>query len=282
MTNENQLLDEAFEDWSFDDTPEETEVTGGKIHFAKLRVIPPVNIVPFQSGEHFTIPGVFNDVYDEATGTSTRQGLKEFRGMKKGKTLKHHRLYILVAEKENKDGSPYQIIKRFNSWKGRDESVYEWGEKQFPALKAIDAQYREAVKKTGFVSPDSPESFVYARFVQEATGNTWDNDGEEMERHFWNDFTIYPNREAWKAASDEHFAQFQQDDSQPVSQDTGHYPATWGTNIEGMLSGLNGSLKNGMTNDVAANAFQLNGNDFNGQPVDVDRVLNEARNLTAF
>jgi len=149
MTTENQLLDEAFDDYSWDDEVVETEVSGGgKIHFAKLRVLPPLNVVPFQGGEHFTIPGVFNDAFDESTSTSTRQGLKEFRGMKKGRTSQNHRVFILVAEKESKDGNPYQIIKRFNSWKDRDHEVYEWGDKQWPALLKIDAQFKAAVKKT--------------------------------------------------------------------------------------------------------------------------------------
>jgi hypothetical protein len=281
MTTENQLLDEAFDDYSWGDKPQETDVSGGKIHFAKLRVVPPINIVPFQSGEHFTIPGVFNDAFDEATQTSSRQGLKEFRGMKKGRTSKGHKLYILVAEKETKDSNSYQIIKRFNSWKTRDETVFEWGDRQWPALLKIDAQYRERVKKTGFVSPDSPEAWVYAKFAQEATGNTWtNNEGQEIERHFWTDFVIYPDRDTWKKASDEYFAQFQ---TQDVVENVGrHYPAAWGDNVQTMLANLNSALKGGMDVEVAKNTYMVAGFDFDGNPVNADVVIAEAQNLTAF
>lgn len=282
MTTENQLLDEAFDDYSWDDTPVETEAGGGKIHFAKLRVLPPVNVIPFQAGEFFTLPGVFNDAFDEATQTSSRQGLKEFRGMKKGRTEKGHKLYILVAEKESKDGNPYQIIKRFNSWKAKGETVHEWSDKQWPALLKIDARFKAAVKKTGFVSPDSPEAWVYAKFSQDVTGNTWKNgNGVEMDRHYWTDFTIYASREEWKAAQDAHFAQFQ--DSQPAqNQDTSHYPAAWGANVEVMLNNLNTALKGGMDKSVAINTYMVSGNDFNGNPVDAERVIREAQGLTAF
>lgn len=285
MSND-KVLDEAFDDWSFDDKPVETEVSGGKVHFARLRVLPPVNIVPFQAGEHFTIPGVFNDAFDEATSTSTRQGLKEFKGMQKGRTSKGHKLFILVAEKDNKQGNPYQVIKRFNSWKGRDEEVYEWGDKQWPALLAIDPQYRDRVKKTGYVAPDSPESWVYARYLQEATGNTWTNDeGKKQERHFWTDFTIYSNREAWQKASDEHFAQFSNSDSAPKSDvDYSHFPPQWANAADptSLYTTIKGGITQGQEEAQLIQFYGLSGEDVNGQPVNADRIIAEAKAFVPF
>jgi hypothetical protein len=194
MTDElTQFIDSDF---SWDELLK-TEASGGKKHFARLRFIPTL-IIPFQAGKSFTLPGVYDDKYDEQAGLTKRQGLKEFRGMVLGKTDKKHTLNILVAEQHDKAGNAYQLVKQLKSWteKGRK---HVWVDFQFPALKTLPMEARSALLKG---------EWIYAEFEDLGTQDFVEISGSQQEIKYWSNFTVYSTAESLKEAETKFFAQF--------------------------------------------------------------------------
>jgi len=194
MTTEETMLDQDF-NW---DEPLVTDAgTGeGKRQFARVRMLP-VPVIPFQKGVHFTLPGVHNDRYNADTKTTVREGLKQFNGMKRGKTDKKHTIYILAAEKADQQGNEYQRVKWFKSWPEKDRK-HVWAELQFPALKAIGDAHRAKLMGQG----------IYAGYDEVPTGEQANIGGVDYDTKYWTNFTVFADEVTMKAAEREFFAQF--------------------------------------------------------------------------
>lgn len=212
MTDETTYIDQDFS-W---DEPVKTEVSGGRKHFAKLRFLPTL-VIPFQAGQSFTLPNVYDDKFDEATKLMRRQGAKEFKGMKLGKTDKKHTLNILVAEQHDKAGNAYQVVKQMKSWseKGRK---HVWADFQFPALKTLPTEAKATLLKGGAICVDF-EDLGTQDFVEIA--------GSQQEVKYWGNFTVYPNEAALKEAETKFFAQFEGVASNGNGVDESNYPYVW-------------------------------------------------------
>lgn len=214
MTTEESMLDTDF-NW---DEPLVTDAgTGeGKRQFAKVRMLP-VPVIPFQKGASFTLPNVHNDQYNADTKTTVRQGLKQFNGMKQGKTDKGHTIYVLVATKADREGNEYQRVKWFKSWaeKGRKNV---WAELQFPALKGLDGANRAKLMGQG----------IYASYDEVPTGEQANIDGKDYDTKYWTSFTVFADEAKMKEAEKAFFAQFT-DGSNGVTPalDLTNIPAGW-------------------------------------------------------
>lgn len=211
------MTDGNFIDTEFNwDEPVKTEVSGGRKHFAKLRFMPTL-VIPFQAGQSFTLPNVYDDKFDEASKLMRRQGAKEFKGMKLGKTDKKHTLNILVAEQHDKAGNAYQVVKQMKSWseKGRK---HIWADFQFPALKTLPAEAKANLLKGEAICVDF-EDLGTQDFVEIA--------GSQQEVKYWGNFTVYANEAALKEAEVKFFAQFEGNTSNGSTVDESNFPLTW-------------------------------------------------------
>ena len=194
MTTEESILDTDF-NW---DEPLVTDAgTGeGKRQFGLVRMVV-VPVIPFQKGASFTLPNVHDDQYDENTKTTVRNGLKSFNGMKQGKTDKKHTIYVLVAEKSDRQGNSYQRVKWFKSWTEKDRKNV-WAELQFPAIKGFDSTNRAKFTGQG----------IYASYDEVSTGEQVNIQGKDYDTKYWTNFTVLANAEAMKKAETDFFAQF--------------------------------------------------------------------------
>lgn len=213
MSNDNLIIDQDFS-W---DAPLVTDAGSGRKHFAALKMYSP-SVIPFQAGQSFTLPGVFDDKYDENTKLTRREGQKVFKAMILGSTAKKHRFYVLVATQQDKAGNEYQVVKGFKSWpeKGRKNV---WAELQFPALQKLPADSRVKLGKG---------EAIYVSFEDTATGDTYTpENGNTYDVKYWDGFTVYPTMEALKEAEREHFAQFGDSSSNGAATLLDDFPITW-------------------------------------------------------
>mgnify|MGYP001605266481 CR=1 FL=1 len=179
------------------DEPLVTEAVGeGKRQFAKVRMLP-VPVIPFQKGASFTLPNVHNDQYNADSKTTVRQGLKQFNGMKQGKTDKGHTIYVLVATKADREGNEYQRVKWFKSWTEKDRKNV-WAELQFPALKGLDNANRAKLMGQG----------IHAGYDEVPTGEQATIDGKDYDTKYWTSFTVFTDEAKMKEAEKAFFAQF--------------------------------------------------------------------------
>lgn len=272
------ILDSDFS-W---DEPKETAVSGGRKHFAKLRFFP-VPVVPFQKGQSITLPNVFDDKFDEASGQTLRQGLKEFKGYKNGKTSEGHTLYVLVAEQSSKDGGSYQVIKQFKSWpdKGRENL---WAKFQYPALRTISDPAIRSKLTAG--------QEVYASFEDMPTGEMVDINGSSVEMKYWGNFTVYQTADALKNAEVEFFANIQTG-SNGAGPDVTNIPAKWyansqsqeakTSNIQAMLTYIKQQIDSGKPASDVAKSTAMEGTspalNANGQPVNLAALFAQATGM---
>lgn len=214
MTQEETMLDTDF-DW---DEPRVTDAgTGeGKRQFGLVRMLP-VPVIPFQKGQSFTLPNVYDDQYNPDTQTTVRNGLKQFNGMKQGKTDKKHTIYVLVAEKSDRQGNTYQRVKWFKSWAEKDRKNI-WAELQFSAIKGFDNATRAKFLGQG----------IYAGYDEVSTGEQVNIQGKDYDTKYWSNFTILANAEAMKEAEKVFFAQFADGANGSMTNlDLSNIPAGW-------------------------------------------------------
>jgi hypothetical protein len=214
MTTEETMLDVDF-NW---DEPLVTDAgTGeGKRQFAKVRMLP-VPVIPFQKGASFTLPDVYDDQYNPDNQQTVRNGLKVFNGMKQGKTDKKHTIYVLVAEKADRQGNTYQRVKWFKSWAEKDRKNV-WAELQFNALKGFDSANRAKFLGQG----------IYAGYDEVSTGEQVNIQGKDYDTKYWTNFTIFPDEAAMKKAEAEFFAQFATNGANGATPlDLTNIPAGW-------------------------------------------------------
>lgn len=206
--------EELTTDFNWDEPLVTDAGTGeGTRHFAKVRMLP-VPVIPFQKGQSFTLPNVYDDYKSK---DAPERLLKSFGGMKQGKTDQKHTLYVLVAEKSTREGKSYQILKSFKSWpeKGRKNV---WAELQFPALKGFDGANRAKFLGHG----------IYAGFDEVPTGEKANIDGTDYDTKYWTNFTIFTDEAVMKAAETAFFAQFTDgSNGAGPALDLTNIPATW-------------------------------------------------------
>lgn len=219
------MSDELTFDFNFDDGPGTTDAGGGgNKHFGRLRFYA-LPVVPFQKGESFTVPNVYDDKYDAESQTTKRQGLKQFAGMKLGKTEKNHRIFLLVLEKRDKAGNRYQVVKQFKSWKEKDR-VDIWADRQFPAIRP----HGTGIALTGEFArknDSDPKSWAYVSVEDMASGDTFtDRENKTHDIKYWGNVELFTSEAAKDEAEKAFFAQFGQTVG---SNGTAHndYPVMW-------------------------------------------------------
>ncbi len=262
MTNEQELLGDPL--W---DEEEKAVESGGNIRFAKARLYYPLYINRYETGKYFTLPGVMYDEYNEMTKSSTRQGLKEFRGMTLTKGGIFY-LALLVLESKDKDGNWFQRHIQFNNWIDKDnEGQLEgnaWLDFQKDEMAKLTAKQRQSL-----LDAAKTNSWVFIRYVDTETGYK----GTFEIKKYLTEISFFKNVTEWSKGSEAHFAQF--------DNGTGpeHYPAIWygQTNPEEMIN--HGRTQLAMSDEELATELQIVGETQDGLPVDVAKIIAEVRDI---
>lgn len=202
MSNENDYVLEVPAGFLMsDEAAIDTEGgSGARHHFAAVKLLIK-GVTPYQAGQHFEIPGVFQYREDKATGTWLNEGPRQFKGFTLGGKS---RLYILVATKQDKNGNSYQMVKVMKSWREKDkesgEYHFDWQNFQLPAIRQLPADVVTALESG---------KTLFMEFESLGTGRKFKRQDEgEGEATYWGNFKVYPTLEALKAAEKEFFAQF--------------------------------------------------------------------------
>lgn len=251
----------AITDFDFDSPDaysDEVHGSDGRKHFGhlKMHAIPVEKV--YQAGAYITIPGVTGGQYDQ----QDENGLKKFGGWKFGGKRK---LFVFVGTKQDKDGNDYQMVKQFKSALDRGDSVHFWRDHVLPALQALGKA--ERAKLTG--------SGVYASWEESTVGTTTLKDrdtGEdkEVDLKAWVNFEVYPSKKAMLEASDNFFAGFSNNGSEPVMT---IWPEGWKGAEEEMIAEVK-RLNDAETPlaEIVTKAL-IEGNNLAGEPVDAQEVL---------
>lgn len=246
----------------------------GQRKFAKARLYYPLRVDRFQTGQKFTLPGVFYDEFDDATQTSERIGLKEFGPAMTLNPKAKWELAILVTEEFDKNGKPYQRqLKMPVNFNETDQDSGEkhpnlWFDFQRAEVSKLSSKDRVALGKAGAYN-----KWVYIAYDKTPTGYT----GQYDPKSYVANIATYKNEAEWQAANEAHFAQFQNGQTPATS----HYPDDW-RDVEAMIKwGKEMADKYGKNNyPRIAVQTQLVENGViaktaNGQECDVNAIVNE-------
>jgi hypothetical protein len=274
MSDKN-LMQQDY-DWNEE---EKVVESSGNTRFAKARLyVLPVN--RFVGGEHFTLPGVFQDDYDEGTQTSSRVGPKEFRGMTLSDKHTKWTFYPLVLETQNSKQQWFQRIIGFGNWKDKDDTGCAWLEFQKGELLSLPDKDKNALMNAARDSFKNPDAWTYIRYTEGETGYT----GQYEIKKYLTDIAVYSDEAQWQKESVEFFAQFSNGDT-AVGND--HYPATWKTDIQGMIDHIKQLKEQGQSDlEIAKAALLLDADSgpvvsIKGDNVDAAAVLGEILNVPA-
>lgn len=265
------------------DEPEEIiEAIGGKTYFGKLRLYLSLQVQRFKTGQHFTLPGIWEYHFNEADNTSTPTGnLLPFKGMILGESKTH--LHLVVAELLNKDHIPYQRIWRFNNWKDKDGDEIRpnaWEQYQFHEFKNLPQ--RDTLAVTGEIAlknPDDPKSWVHARYELTETGYT----GQYEIKNYLANVVIYDSEQEWKKAEQEWRSQFSNGSN--AQKNYSHYPQMWQSKPDALKKYVNKLHSEGKTHKAIALSAKLisedgnPANNANGDEVNVVALLAELLDL---
>lgn len=218
MTDE-YLLNEDFE-WDSEDNVDRTPPPAGKHHFAHLRLHGVEVTKSYTAGNYVTIPSVVGGQFNDKDDAGNMQ----FKGWKAGGKNK---LFVLVATKQNQQGQSYQIVKQYSNQRfGRDEKLHLWGDLVLPALKKIPDAQRKKIMSTG----------LYVEFDELPTGDVFESDEGKKDINYWGNYKVHPDQATLKAAETEFFNRVTTAGSNTTSTSTDHYPATWKSDIQGMIT----------------------------------------------
>lgn len=206
------MIEDEIEGWDDDENVDLTPPsTGGKKHFAHLKVYR-LNVTKiFVSGHYITIPGVKGGNNDE----QDENGDKKFKGWlpghKEGEPENHTKLFVLVATHWDSNGDPYQVVKQYSARNFDKDKRHYWAEFVYPAIKSLNA------KK---LSTDG----LYVQFDDVPTGDKFTPKGETEAKDvpYWGNYKVYPDKAALDKANEEFFAQFKDNGK---SED--FWPETW-------------------------------------------------------
>lgn len=254
---------------------EEAVEGGGKTKFAKMRLFYPLPVNRFVTGEHFTLPDVFYDEYDEDAKVSTRIGIKEFRGMTLAKGSKFH-MALVVLEMQNKELQWYQRQTQFGNWKDKDDDGNllgcAWLEFQKAEMEKLAEADRNALVQTG-----KDNSWAFVQYNEADTGY----EGQYEIKKYLTDIVVFENEEKWQAAQDNFQAQFSDNNVGPKNSP---YPAVWhkDTTVEKMFVYARKSAQLVLSDEDLAVRLQLKDGDKialteDGKEVDVDAIIAEVR-----
>ncbi len=253
--------------WDEDEQPVES---GGNTRFAKARLYYPLHVNRYETSQCFTLPGVMYDEYDEMTKSSTRQGLKEFRGMTLAKKGKFY-LVLLVLESRDKNGDWFQRHIQFNNWIEKDEDGQlegnAWFEFQLAEMNKLPETNRNAL-----TSAAKKDNWTHIQYVEAETGYT----GTYEIKKYLTEISFFKNVAEWSKAEETHFAQFSDNGTDPGSF---HYPVVWygQTSPEAMIN--HGRTLLAMSDEELASELQIVGETQDGQPVNVAKILAEVRDI---
>lgn len=218
MSNENDYVLEVPAGFLLsDEAMADTEGGGSRHHFAAVRLLIK-GVTPYQAGQHFEIPGIFQYREDKATGTWLNEGPRQFKGFTLGGKS---RLYILVATKQDKNGNSYQMVKVLKSWREKDkesgEYHFDWQNFQLPAIRQLPADVVTALESG---------KTLYMEFESLSTGRKFKRQDEgEGEATYWGNFKVYKTLEELKAAEKEFFGQF--NGANGAGPDLSNFPEIW-------------------------------------------------------
>ncbi len=253
--------------WDEDEQPVESS---SNVRFAKARLYYPLYINRYETSQYFTLPGVMYDEYNEMTKSSTRQGLKEFRGMTLAKSGKFY-LALLVLESRDKYGNWFQRHIQFNNWKDKDDEGQPEGNAWFEFQKAEMNKLSKA-NRNALTDAVKKESWALIQYVDADTGYT----GTYEIKKYLTDISFHKSEAEWSKAEEAHFAQFSDNGTGPGSS---HYPKIWygQTSPEEMIKHGRGLLT--MSDEELAGELQIVGETQDGQPVDVSKIIAEVRDI---
>lgn len=251
---------------------EDDQILEDQRKFAKARLYYPLRVDRFQTGQKFTLPGVFYDEFDDATQTSERIGLKEFGPAMTLNPKAKWELAILVTEEFDKNGKPYQRqLKMPVNFNETDQDSGEkhpnlWFDFQRAEVSKLSSKDRVALGEAGAYN-----EWVYIAYDKTPTGYT----GQYDPKSYVANIATYKNEAEWRAENDAHYAQSQNGQTPATS----HYPDGWGNAIEDMLNYGKNDLDH---SDHAKLAEELQlvvdgqpAPTADGTPCDVKRILAE-------
>ena len=267
MSNEFNLGKPKWED-------DEQAIEGsGNTKFAKARFYYPLHVNRFVGGEHFTLPGVFYDEYDEDTKVSTRIGQKEFRGMTLSENSKYH-LALVVLESKNKEGQWYQRQIQFGNWKDKDEETGD-----YLGCAWLDFQKKEMLQlsvgdRAALIEAATNNSWAFIQYTEAETGYT----GQYEIKKYLTDIVVFKNEKEWGETEKTFRSQFSDNDTPSDSP----YPVGWGDS-EGIEKNLVWAKKEAIekkwTDELAVAGMGIAGTKTpNGNPVNVKWLVSEVLN----
>lgn len=235
-----------------------TEGGGERVHFGQYCAIS-IPVVK-AAGTSFTLPGIFDDKFDEATNLSSRQGLYAFKGWRPGKSPKGQVYFnILVRKKFTQVGASYQKVARFVSFEKA------WKDEQWPAIAKLDSASMTILVSTGKVLlnlakqgkgseeiENNSACWAWARTSNAQSEETFKaNDGSTAHKAYWHEWQVFKDKAEYDKASEEYFAQFGgKGASNGSTVDESNFPLTW--------KGQDGQLLYKMIRDgLAANKTPL-------------------------
>jgi len=252
---------------------EEAVEGGSKTRFAKIRLFYPLHVNRFTTGEHFTLPDVFYDEYDEDAKVSTRIGPKEFRGMTLAKSGKFH-MALVVLEMQNKDGQWYQRQTQFSNWKDKDATGCAWLDLQKAEMEKLAVIDRNALVQTG-----KDNSWVFVQYNEADTGY----EGQYEIKKYLTDIVVFENEKKWQEAQANFQAQFSDNNVDPTNS---LYPARWykETTPDEMIAYARTIELDYNDNESLAEQLQLTDNGKialtqDGKEVDVEAIIAEVRDI---
>ena len=253
MSEENLIMGDDFS-WDDEDNVDLTPPTGGKKHFAHLKMYVEKVTKSFTAGDFVSISGVKGGDMNEKDNA----GNMKLKGWKAGGK---ERLFVLVATQYAQDGSAYQLVKQFSSKNYNKDRRHVWNELQMPALKELDGKR---------LTVDG----LYVEFDDIPTGDTFTPEGESEAKDipYWGNFKVYKDKEALDAANKEFFAQFSKDNG-AASED--FWPETWvaSNSVQQMVDYA--KTVEGSHAEIATALMLDNAVASNGEPVNVALVLSK-------
>lgn len=262
MSNEFNLGSPKWED------DEKAIESGGITKFAKARLYYPLYVNRFVSGEHFTLPGVFYDEYDEDTKVSTRIGEKEFRGMTLSENSKYH-LALVVLESKNKEDEWYQRQIQFNNWKDKDEETGD-----YLGCAWLDFQKQEMLQlstsdRAALVEAAKNNAWAFIQYTEAETGYT----GQYEIKKYLSDIAVFKSEKEWADAEDTFRSQFSDNDT---PSDSSH-PVAWeGDGGANLKWAIDQTKEHGWKPAKIIEELELKGAKTpNGEPVDVNAIVSE-------
>lgn len=246
-----------------DEAAMDTEGGSSRHHFAALRLLIK-GVTPYQAGQHFELPGIYQYREDKTTNTWLNEGPRQFKGFVLGGKS---RLYILVATKQDKSGNSYQMVKTLKSWREKDkesgEYHFDWQNFQLPAIRQLPADVVTALESG---------KTLFMEFESLSTGRKFKRQGDEGEGEatYWGNFKVYPTLEALKAAEKEFFSQFSNGSNGLVGgPDMSNFPEIWNNsaNPQKGVEDLYAQIRTAQAGKWADKAKELMLIGPNGQPV---------------